>query len=79
MNVVDDPLVTEWFHPRSLPTARLELEILDEIDESKRSDRAKCELILSLLHRLRRLDEIQIAAAGKADSDQKAGEQLGHI
>src|ERR1035437_1058658 len=27
MNVVEDPLVTEWFRPRSLRTARLELEI----------------------------------------------------
>jgi hypothetical protein len=62
MNVMDDPLVKEWFHPRALQTATEELEVLDQIDESERSDRDKCELILYLLHRDRSLDEIRNAA-----------------
>jgi hypothetical protein len=62
MNVVADPLVAEWFQPRSLETAREELEVLDQIDDSDRPDRDKCELILYLLHRARSLDEIRNAA-----------------
>ena len=37
MNVMEDPLVMEWLKPRSLHTAREELEVLDQIDESERS------------------------------------------
>ena len=65
MNVAEDPLVTEWSHPRSLQTAKAELEVLDQIDESERSDRDKCELILSLLHRGRPLSAIRNAANEK--------------
>jgi hypothetical protein len=65
MNVVDDPLVTEWSETRSLKTASAELEVLDQIDQSERSDRDKCELILHLLHRGRPLDEIRRSAIEK--------------
>ena len=66
MNVVEDPLVTEWFRPRSLQTATEELEVLDQIDESERSDRDKWELHsgvanrrqVSLERRLERLEQI---------------------
>ena len=67
MNVADDPLVTEWSQPRSLQTAKEELEVLDQIDESERSARDKCELILDLLHRGRPLDEIRKRAIEKAE------------
>jgi len=62
MNVVEDPFVTEWSHSRSLQTAKAELEVLDQIDESERSARDKCELILDLLHRSRPPAEIRNAA-----------------
>jgi hypothetical protein len=65
MNVIDDPLVTEWFKPRSLHTAREELEVLDQIDESERSDRDKSALVLDVLNRGRPLDEILNAAKQK--------------
>ena len=61
MNVADDPLAKEWSHPRSLDTATAELEVLDQINESERSDRDKCALILHLLHRSRPLGEIRSA------------------
>ena len=67
MNVVEDPLVTEWFKRRSLQTAREELEVLDQIDESDRSDRDKCELILDVLNRARPVDEILNAAKQPAE------------
>lgn len=66
MNVVEDPFVAEWFQPRSLQTAKEELEVLDKIDQSERSDRDRCELLLQLLHRSRPLDEIRAAADLKA-------------
>jgi hypothetical protein len=79
MNVVEDPLVTEWFHPRSLQTATEELEVLDQIDESERSDRGKCELILDLLHRGRPLDEIRNAASEKEPGAKpKLDEDIAH-
>jgi len=67
MNVIEDPLVTEWFKRRSLQTAREELEVLDQIDESDRSDRDKCELILDVLNRARPVDEILNAAKQPAE------------
>ena len=67
MNVAEDPFVTEWSDPRSLQTAKAELEVLDLIDESERSARDKCELILDLLHRGRPLDEIGKRATEKTE------------
>jgi hypothetical protein len=67
MNIADDPLVTECSQPRSLQTAKAELEVLDQIDESEHSARDKCELILNLLHRGRPLDEIRKRAIEKKE------------
>lgn len=58
MNVAEDCLVAEWFQPDSLEIAQAELDVLGQIDESERSDRDKCALILDLLHRSRPMDII---------------------
>jgi hypothetical protein len=58
MNVAEDRLVAEWFQADSLEIALAELEVLGQIDESERSDRDKCALILDLLHRSRPIDII---------------------
>jgi len=67
MNVVEDPLVAEWFKPRSLHTAREEMEVLDQIDESEHSDRDKCGLIMDVLSRARPLDDILSVAKQKVE------------
>lgn len=58
MNVAEDPLVAEWFQPDSLDFAQAELDVLGQIDDSERTDRDKCALILDLLHRSRPIDII---------------------
>lgn len=58
MNVAEDRLVAEWFQPDALEIAQAELDVLGQIDESERSDRDKCALILDLLHRSRPIDAI---------------------
>ncbi len=58
MNVAEDRLVAEWFQPDSLEIALAELDVLGQIDESERSDRDKCALILDLLHRSRPIEII---------------------
>ena len=77
MNVMGDPLVAELSQPNSLKAATEELEVLDQIDESERWDRDKCELILQLLHRDRTLDEIRNAATRKASSQPSGALKIG--
>jgi hypothetical protein len=67
MNVAEDHLVAEWFQPDSLDTAQVELDALGQIDESERTDRDKCELILDLLHRTRPIQTILYFAQNKTE------------
>jgi hypothetical protein len=67
MNVAEDRLLAEWFQPDSLKTAQSELDVLAQIDESERTDRDKCALILDLLHRTRPIKTILHLAQNKAE------------
>lgn len=67
MNVANDQLIPEWFRPESQEVARAELDVLRQIDESERSDRDKCALILDLLHRSRSIDMILHLAHNKSE------------
>jgi hypothetical protein len=67
MNVAEDRLVAEWFQPDSLEIAHAELDVLGQIDESERTDRDKCELILDLLHRTRPIKTILHLAQSKTE------------
>lgn len=67
MNVAEDHLIAEWFQPDSLDTAQVELDALGQIDESERTDRDKCELILDLLHRTRPIQTILHFAQNKTE------------